>query len=202
MKKISLLIVIIVFLSFCSCDVVSLEDEENITRINDINMFINEEYAKNNSDSEAEWWQQTPGRGARKFFPFYNEIEYEYSDINFYVYAYAGISYPDATFVLELKFDDVEKYKEAKADIYTTYDFLEKPVNSEMPSCEYNIGNYLVKIITEGEEEDYFPHMVYAICENDNENIIRYLFVYSQHQDAIQGAELVNGVKKRSNCEW
>ena len=199
LKKISILLVaiILIVLSFSSCD-----KEENTIRIDDINIFISEEYVVEDRNAGAEWWKDIPGRNARKFFPSYDEIEYEYSDISFYVYAYAGLSFPDATFVLELKFDDSEKYEEAKSDIYTIYDYLEKPVKSEMPSCEYKVGDYLIKVLTEGKEEDSFPNFIYTICENDNENIIRYMFLYSTHQDTIHISDFVNGVKKHTNCQW
>ena len=185
-------------LVLCSCG-----SAKNATRINDISIFVNEEYVSfDSTDPNVEWWKKTPGRNAKRFFPSYEEIVYEYANIEFYIFAYLGVTFPDATFVLEMQFDDASKYEEAKADIYALYDFLEKPVRKTMPACEYTVGDFVIKILTQGEDRDSFPHSVFAICENDNENIMRYMYLYCEDIDAIATSDFVNGVKNRTNCEW
>ena len=117
MKRTMSVILILIFttLAFSSCD-------DYTTRIDDIDMFINETYYSN--DDQAEWWKKKAGKNAKRFFPAYEELQYEYTDINFYVYSCAGFTFPDATLVLELKFDDVKKYEEAKTEIYSNYNFF------------------------------------------------------------------------------
>ena len=193
-------VIILILTLLSSCD----SQEDSKIRISDINMFITEEYlSEDRYNEEVEWWKREAGVLAKDLFPEYDEIEYDYSDINFYIYAYMGLfNYPDASFVLELKFDNAEKYAEAKADIHTIYKFLENPVNLEMPACEYTVGNYLVRILTEGEQYDNFPHYVYTICENDDECILRYMFLYSSEQDAINVKDFIYDIENGTNCEW
>ena len=198
MKKLLLIVLAIVMvIALISCD-----RDENEIRIDDINVFKNKEYISEDYDNYDLWWKTTAGQCASNFFPPYEEIKYNYSDINFYVYAHADfIAYPDATFVLELVFDNEIDYQNAKKDIYSTYDFLKEPVKREMPACEYVIGEFTVKILTEG-EEDNFPHQVYAICENDKAYTIRYLTVYDEDMDIMRKSHFKNGVEKYSNCKW
>ena len=179
-------------------------DDEDATRIDDVNMYIEESYYT--FDREDLSWKYSAGRAAYGFFPPYNELEFNYSDLNFYVYNYAGLTYPETTIILELKFDDKQAYDEASTEIHSTYKFLEAPVkgdlfSTEMPRAEYQIGGFLVKIITQGEQNN-FPHSVYAICENDNEMVLRYLYIYDMHTDGINERGFINGIVEHSNCSW
>ena len=204
MKRTMSVILVLIFttLAFSSCD-------DYTTRIDDIEMFINETYYSDDYVEGDDYWKYPEGRNAHDFFPSYDEIEYAYSDINFYVYACSDFfDYPDTTIVLELKFDNAQAYNNAKQDIYSTYTFLQNSVEDDMwlsltvmPQAEFTIGNYKVKIITQGEEND-FPHNVYAICENQSEWVIRYLYVYDLDQDALDEDDFIDGIIDNSNCDW
>ncbi|MBQ7226685.1 MAG: hypothetical protein IJX02_08825 [Clostridia bacterium] len=178
----------------------SCSGEEYTTRTSDINLFINEEYAKETDD----YYKSIAGKNAQDFFPPYNEIEYKYTEINFYTYACADFFvYPDYTYVLELVFNDETEYEKAKADIHSIYDFLQEPIanKSEMPACEYQINKFLVKILTEG-ADDNFPHSVYAICENDKEHVIRYLYLYDIDHDILVISDFAEAVVRYTSCTW
>ena len=180
--------------------------EKDAVRIDDIDMFINETYYSNDPE-DASW--KYYGENAYEFFPSYDEIKYDYSDIKFYVYSYSDLFfYPDITYVLELKFDNKQSYDVAKQDIFAQYNFLQDSVKEDrwpystiMPQATYTIGNYTVKIITQG-EQDNFPNNVYAICENQTDFVIRYLYVYDLDNDALNADDFIDGIIESSNCKW
>ena len=117
MKRVLLVVMVLMSLVYA----VSCENDKNTTKLDDINIFINEEYYSGYEEDENMWWKTTAGENARDFFPPYEEIQYKYSDINFYVYANNNFfAFPDATLVLELVFDNAVDYEAAKKDIYET----------------------------------------------------------------------------------
>ncbi|MBQ7226684.1 MAG: hypothetical protein IJX02_08820 [Clostridia bacterium] len=204
MKRIvSFLVILTVFL------LTSCHDDPEAEQMTDLNLFISEGYAVYSENDESSWWKQKAGVYAKEFFPKYEEIEYEYSTINFFVYTYNHkVVFVDVALILEMSFDDASTYEKAKADIVSNYTFLEKRVRDDdgigfsMPAPEFQVGDYLVKIITEGAENDSYPTRICAIGLNDDEKAIRYIYLYDANASEISEETFVKTVGRSCNGEW
>lgn len=202
MKKIVILsfLFVLILCSFNSCG------EKNVTRITDINLFINEDYANEEKFSEKyqKYYVENAGKHAKEFFPEYEDIEYQYDDIEFYM-SLSSYGFPNAVMVLELKFDNSEAYQNAKQDIYSKYDFLDGRLERNglvrMPTNEFYIGNYYCRAIDS--EEFFYPSHFGIICTNEENSTIRYLHCYNDHLSDLTRIEwLINGVEDNSGCDW
>ena len=197
MRKISFLILIgFICLLFTSC-------EKYTTSITDINVYVNEDYA--NEDVFDNEWITNAGKLAKQVFPKYEEINYNYDKIEFYLYSNNMMRTIDTTFVLELTFDSFAEYELAKNDIYSRYEFLDEKVkegvSTLMPSNEFKIGNYFARIAVTS--VDKYPKRFLAICTNEETMTIRYLFCYDTDTDAISStSKLIKAINKASNCSW
>ncbi|MBQ8298831.1 MAG: hypothetical protein IJX99_03035 [Clostridia bacterium] len=167
-----------------------------------IDLYKDEVYAKEYTYGGGEQWSQNTSERAKKFFPSYEEIEYQYSEIEFYSY-YDNLL--GSSFVLELVFDNEEEYQKSKDDIYSNYEFLQDKVlegkKSVMPAYELYTGEYFIKIV---QYSDWvYPNNFAAICVNDEEYIIRYFFYYDLDlYDLKSESQLRYHIQKYSNCEW
>ena len=205
MKKFAAILLLLVILGLTSC-----HEPIETENIRDLNLYINEDYAKPfEENGESIWWKKEAGLCAKEFFPKYDEIEYSYSSIDFYVYAYNNHNqFLDVAFVLELTFDNAEEYEETKNNVYSSYSFLEKRVRDDdgigyaMPAPEFQSKNFLVKIITEGEEKDDYPKRICAIGLNDEKYILRYIFLYDSNTSDVSEELFKNRLTSTCNHNW
>lgn len=140
------------------------------------------------------------GVGADYFLPKYEEIEYNYSDIDFYIFDGTATSSKTAvTFVLDLKFNDKTEYESAKQNELITRDFMTEYDGKkwyENPVVEFNIGNYFCKTV----DGTGYPSRVRLICLNDNNYILRYLiFEEWESPEYVKDADYISSC---TNCPW
>lgn len=196
MRKTIILFSVLFFLFLCSC-------KNYVTSLTDIDIYINEDYANENVFVDNTWITDA-GKNAKKVFPKYEEISYNYDKIEFYLFS-DNMKEIDTTFVLELVFDNTKDYEDAKKDVYSTYTFLKEKerdgIHILMPSSEMNIGNYFVKIAVT--DVDDYPKSFLAICINDESNIIRYLYCYDTDTDGFSSTNrLIRAIKSSTACQW
>lgn len=172
------------------------------TDINGIDIYINEDYADENDYDDP--WIHKAGKLAKKFFPKYSEIDYNYKDVEFYLYS-NNIGYPDTVLTLEIVFDNIDEYNFAKNDVNSQYEFLEEKVTNGnrcvMPSPEFKINNFDCKVVKANAES--YPKHFGIICTNDTEMIIRYVYCYDTDLDILSSmSELIDGIKKSEKIKW
>lgn len=201
MKKIltSIMVLFSILSSMISCG------QKYVTSCADISLFINEDYANEELfNKDFHRWITDAGKKAVIFFPKYRDIQYLYSEMQFYLYS-KPTGFPNTTMVLELNFEKIHEYQDAKLDVYSQYDFLDKKVESScgvtMPVSEFYINDYFCKVVY---SEDFkYPYYFGIICTNDKSCTMRYLYCYSTEQDALTKIEwLINGVIRNSACSW
>ena len=192
-KYIILVLMIIFLLGFTSCT-------EN--KYCDIDTFKNRDFSFEQICGN-EYWVDYVYDTEDEFLPKYDEIEYSYSNIEFYVWLN---SISGSTHVLELCFDDVTEYENAKNDIYSKYELLDSNViehgHTTMPTGTVQVGEFLCKIVSEGERYDY-PHNFSAICVNEEQLIIRYFFYFNQDLDVISSERSLKRIfEQNTDCKW
>ena len=200
MKRTLILILIFTVLVLSSCHETPVEESYN-----DIQLFIDEDYADlTKVDGEAIWWKKEAGVYAKDFFPKYEKIEYKYSSISFNIWCKKTTAFMDVSFVLEMRFDSSEEYEKAKVDILAQNNFLQDKIRDDdgigflIPNHEYNIGDFLVKIVTNGAEKDNYPTHIPAIAFNDSNKALKYIFIYESN-DTTVGRSLESSFKKLCN---
>lgn len=192
-KYITFVLMIVFLLGFTSC-------AEN--KYCDIDAFINRDFSFDQICGNDHWVDYVYDT-ENEFLPKQDEIEYSYSNIEFYVWLNSLLG---STHVLELSFDNIEEYERAKDDIYSKYEFLDGKVKEHghtvMPTGTVQVGGFLCKIVEEGERYDY-PHNFSAICVNEEQLIIRYFFYFNQDLDVISNERsLKRKFKENTDCEW
>lgn len=199
MSLMALLIALCIFLQACTTG--------EAIQIHDSSIYKNNEYI--NLEEYQNTWLINAGNNASKFFPEYEDINFEYSSVDFYIYCNTVndtfITFPDATLILELSFSDKESYDSAKENINNTYEYLKEPVKStfsyEMPSGNFMIGSYDCFVIKN--DKDRYLKSFNTICYNEDELKIRYLYCYETDTDSISSInQLVESIKQRTACDW
>lgn len=198
MKRIIALVMLILLVLLTSCHEPYKRED-----LNDINLFITEDYAKAVEDNgESIWWKKDAGVYAKEFFPKYDEIKSDDLSLDFFVRYYENATgFLDAALVLELSFDSAKKYDELKTDIYSNYTFLEKMVRDDdgigfvIPIAEFQSDNYLIRIVTNGECGDDYPNRICVFGFNDTDNVIKYIYLYDSNRHEIEESEFKGVIK-------
>ncbi len=164
---------------------------------NDVNIYIEQKFY--NEEEFGEKVYHT-GISAMNFIPEYEEIEYDYSYIKFYIFdGTATMTKTAVSFVLDLYFSDKNVYQSAKTNELEQHIFMTDYSGKkwyENPEFEFSIGDFFCKIVY----NDNYPRRYGLICSNDNNFILRYLFF-----EEWEGPEYVQSkdyIKKCTNCPW
>lgn len=138
--------------------------------------------------------------GVDSFMPKYEEIEYNYSDIDFYIFnGEANDTKTAITFALDLMFSDKDEYESAKQNELSTRTFMteyegKKP--NENPVFEFNFGTFLCKTV----DLKSYPQYVKLICLDDSNYVLRYLVLKEWiNRDEVKTPEYI---VKCTNCPW
>lgn len=140
------------------------------------------------------------GMGIEYFMPKYEEIEYNYSDIDFYIFNGAStVTKTAITFALDLIFSDKDEYESAKQSELSTRTFMteyEEKTPNENSAFEFKFGTFLCKTV----DGKGYPQCVRFICLDDSNYILRYL-VFDEwiNQDEVKAPEYI---VKCTNCPW
>lgn len=169
----------------------------DIRKYHDIEIYIQQKYHDKDAFGEKVYHS---GVGADYFLPKYEEIEYNYSDIDFYIFdGTATLSKTAVTFVLDLKFNDKTEYESAKQNELATHDFMTEYEGKkwyEKPVFEFNIGDYLCKTV----DGNGYPSRVRLICLNDYNYVLRYLiFEEWESPEYVKDADYILSC---TNCPW
>lgn len=143
---------------------------------------------------------------ADKFLPSYEEIDFGYSDIGFYIYdGSPNITKTALTFVLELKFDNDTAYSAAREEILGSYTLMtEEDVQSKSSlrevKYELEVGSFEC-VTVNGDGYTKFPEYYGLLCFNDSGKTIRYLYFRE-----LEAPESFHGdseyVIECTNCDW
>lgn len=140
------------------------------------------------------------GYNANYFLPKYEEIEYNYSDIDFYLFdGTATMARTAVTLVLDLQFSDKAEYESAKQNELTMRNFRTEYEDKkwyDRPVFEFNIRDFFCKTVY---GEDY-PCRFGLICLNDSNYILRYL--YFQEWESPEFVKDADYIYRCTNCPW
>ena len=191
MILILLIIILNVALCFAGCSDAS-------KKYHDIDIYIHQTY--HDIDALGEYVYRS-GSGADYFLPKYEEIEYNYSDIDFYIFdGTATLTRTAVTFVLDSKFDDEAEYETAKQNELSTREFMteykDKKWFDRRPVFEFTLGDFLCKTVN----GNGYPRRVRLICMNDSSFILRYLIF--EEWEAPERIQSPDYIKSCSNCPW
>ncbi|MDE6790937.1 MAG: hypothetical protein K2J61_04365 [Clostridia bacterium] len=170
---------------------------KDIKRYHDIEIYIQQKYLDKEEFGEQVYYT---GAGVDYFIPKFEEIEYNYSDIDFYIFdGTATLSHTAVTFALDLKFSDKNEYESAKQNELSTRTFMteyaEKKQN-ENPVFEFNLGNFSCKTV----DGSGFPRRVRFICLDDSNYVLRYLvFEEWESPEFVKDATYILNC---TNCPW
>lgn len=140
------------------------------------------------------------GISAMNFIPEYEDLKYDYSSIDFYIFD--GTTTMDKTavsFVLDLHFNDQNAYQSAKNNELESQIFMmDYPDKKwyEDPEFEFSISDFFCKTVY----NDNYPRRFGLICYNDNNFILRYLFF--EEWEASEYVQDKDYIAKCTNCPW
>ena len=171
--------------------------EDASRKYHDIEIYIQQKYRDKEAFSEKVYHS---GAGADYFLPKYEEIEYNYSDIDFYIFdGTATLIRTAVTFVLDLKFSDKNEYEAAKQNELLTRSFRTEYKEKkwyEKPVFEFDIKNYHCKTV----DGKGFPCYFGLICLNDTDYVLRYLFFEEwESPEYVKDADYILSC---TNCPW
>ncbi len=171
--------------------------KDNSKKYHDIEIYIQQKYLDKDVFGEKVYHT---GIDANFFLPKYEDIEYNYSEIDFYIFSgTATLSNTAVTFALDLKFDDKEKYESAKQNELSTREFMteyEDKKWNENPVFEFTIGDFVCKTVY----DDDYPRRFGLICLNDNSLVLRYL--YFEEWESPEYVKDSNYIFNCTNCPW
>lgn len=195
---ISISVAILIIASLCaSALLLGACTDNDFKAYHDKEIYIQQKYHDREEFGEQVYFS---GVGVDYFMPKYEEIEYNYSDIDFYIYNGVGTLTKTAiTFVLDLMFSDKDEYESAKQNELSTRTFMteyegKKP--DENPVFEFNFGTFYCKTA----DGKGYPQYVMLICLDDSNCVLRYL-VFQEwiNRDEVKAPEYI---VKCTNCPW
>ena len=134
------------------------------------------------------------------FLPRYEDVQYNYSDIDFYIFdGTATMDKTAVTFALDLSFDNIDAYNEAKSSelesrtFMTDYSENNRYENAEF---EFTTGDFSCKTVY----DDDYPRRFELICFNDGTYTLRYLFF--EEWEAWEYAQDKDYIINCTNCPW
>lgn len=196
--KIAKVWAILTVLAFILICVVSLSDRFALKKYHDVQIYSEKTYLDKDKFGEKVYFT---GLGARSFLPEFSEITYDYSDIDFYLFNGTATSSNTAvTFVLDLKFEDAERYEEAKQTELSCHAFRTEYADKKWLDCvplfEFSEGSYVCKTV----QNDHYPSRFGLLCYSDDNNSLRYLFFEEWEASGyIQSKEYII---ECTNCPW
>lgn len=166
-------------------------------KYHDIEIYIQQKYLDKDVFGDKVYHS---GAGAKFFLPKYEDIEYSYSEIDFYIYdGTATLGNTAVTFALDLKFDDKQKYESAKQNELSTREFMteyEDKKWNENPVFEFKIGSFNCKTV----KDEGYPRRVRFICSNDSNFVLRYLIF--EEWESPEYVKNSNYIFNCTNCPW
>lgn len=160
----------------------------------DTNIYINKEYL-NEQYFQSSFVATRAGPCADKFFIPYNEISFDYEDMQFYVFdGTDSITKPGISLSLDMKFG--ENYHEVKDYLINKYDFYDDDY------YKATIGKYTCQIVSDEEITRYIERFG-MLCYCDSEKTIRLFYYYDEDYDLDESLnEYKSKIIKCSNCVW
>ena len=141
------------------------------------------------------------GVNAKYFLPEYEEIEYNYSDINFCIFdGTATLTQTAVSFALDLRFSGEDEYELAKQNELSTCNFMTKYEGKRWhekdPVFEFEIGNFICKTVS----SDNYPCRFGLLCFNDNDSTLRYL--YFEEWESPEYIKNAKYIQSCTECIW
>lgn len=170
-------------------------DKKYVKRYHDIEIYSQQKYLDKDEFGDRVYHT---GVGAKYFLPKYDEIEYNYSDINFCIFdGTATMTYTAVSFVLDLKFNDKVDYESAKQNELSTRNFMAEDEGKRWheKNPEFELGDFVCKTVSDSK----YPRCFGLLCFNENKSVLRYLYFQEWESDYIKNAEYI---KSCSNCTW
>lgn len=160
----------------------------------DVNMYINKEYL-NEQYFKSSFVVSRAGPYADKFFIPYDEINFDYEDMQFYVFdGTDSITKPGISLSLDMKFG--ENYHEVKDYLINKYNFYDDDY------YKATIGKYTCQIVSDEEITSYIERFG-MLCYCDLEKTIRLFYYYDEDYDLDKSLnEYKSKIIKCSNCVW
>lgn len=170
--------------------------EKDFKAYHDKEIYIQQRY-----HDKDEFGEQVYAAGARvdDFMPKYEEIEYNYYDIDFYIFD-GVVTYTRTaiTFALDLMFSVKDEYESAKQNELSTRSFMteyEGKETYENPVFEFTFGTFSCKTVKHIE----YPRGVRFICLDDSNYVLRYLIFVEWYDDEVKDVEYIMSY---TNCPW
>ena len=195
-KAVLSIILVLVVLLFGFLIVAGVSDAHDYKAYHDINIYIQQQYHNKEVFGDKVY---SLGVSADNFMPEYDEIEYNYSDIDFYIYnGTATMTKTAVTFALDLKFNDKDEYESAKSFELSAREFMTE-YKGKQPNksiFEFELGDFLCKTV----EGNGYPRCAGFICLNDSKLVLRYLiFEEWESPESVKDARYISGC---TNCPW
>lgn len=173
---------------------------KDIKTYHDIEIYTQQKYYDKDEFGEKVYHS---GAGVDYFMPKYEEIEYNYSGIDFYIFdGTATLSKTAVTFALDLKFSDKDEYESAKQYELSTRTFMmeyeagKRDQWDKDPVFEFNLGNFSCKTV----DGNGYPRRVRFICVDDSNYVLRYLvFEEWESPEYVKDADYILSC---TNCPW
>lgn len=105
------------------------------------------------------------------------------------------LDYTAVTCVLDLDFENIDRYKEVKSMELTTRSFASESIGFNS-ALEFVVGNFVCKTV----QNEKYPRQFGIICYNDNDSIMRYL--YFEEWESPEYAKDKDYIIKCTNCPW
>lgn len=189
--------IVYVFILFSALLIADWRSDKDIKRYHDIEIYIQQKYHDKDEFGEKVYYS---GVGVDYFMPKFEEIEYNYSDIDFYIFnGTATLSKTAITFALDLKFSDKDEYESAKQNELSTRTLMseyEAKEGDKEPVFEFNLGNFSCKTV----EGNGYPRRVRFICLDDSNYVLRYLVLEEwESPEFVKDADYILSC---TNCPW
>ena len=182
-------------MSFFSSGCYFLEDHS--VKYHNVDIYLEQLYLHKDIFTEKIYHT---GIDANFFLPKYEEIEYNYSDIDFYLFnGTPTLSRTAITFALDLMFSDESDYEEAKQNELSTRIFrteYEGKKRNEKPVFEFYKGNFFCKTVY----NDNYPRRFGLLCLDDSDLVLRYL--YFEEWESGRYVKDPDYIINCTNCPW
>ena len=126
---------------------------------------------------------------SNKFFPKYEDIDYKYSSLDFYIYDGSGYYTEAITYTLDIYFDDINIYNEEKKEIINKY-------NNCIGQIKITKGSYECLSIDD-ESCSNFRKSCSILCLNDNSLCIRMVYYQS-----VSIGDYIDDMLSCTSCSW